>query len=351
MGKRRRKKKRRRNREKERKGCAMRRNVLLVTALVFALLTFAACGMPNGKEAGGTEGDRESSVEEAMAGENEGNTAEEEAAAGKNEGNAAEEEAAAEEIRENAAQEGEATENTTESVAKEGNGGEGARKTAEAGGNVYVRIDESKQEYKAEDGTVLLTITNKWPVVTISDNEQAAAAINEAVLAYIPGDEDKMQEWAAEDYKTWGKDNWFGYETDLEFIPERADEEVISFSTIVYFDMGGAHPNASFSGVNFSTKTGKRLTLDDITMEKEAAVSAIQGFLLEETKKEEYTDMFYDDYEDKIGDALTEDTWYLGKDGLHIIVNEYIIAPHAAGSFDFVIPYEEADFLKDEFKM
>ena len=61
--------------------------------------------------------------------------------------------------------------------------------------------------------------------------------------------------------------------------------------------------------------------------------------------------MFYDDYEDKIGDALTEDTWYLGNDGLHIIVNEYIIAPHAAGSFDFVIPYEEADFLKDEFKM
>ena len=312
----------------------MRRNVLLVTALVFALLTFAACGMPNGKEAGGTEGDRESSVEEAMAGENEGNTAEEEVAAGENEGNAAEEEAAAEEIRENAAQEGEATENTTESVAKEGNG-----------------IDESKEEYKAEDGTVLLTITNKWPVVTISDNEQAAAAINEAVLAYIPGDEDKMQEWAAEDYKTWGKDNWFGYETDLKFIPERADEEVISFSTIAYFDMGGAHPSASFSGVNFSTKTGKRLTLDDITMEKEAAVSAIQGFLLEETKKEEYTDMFYDDYEDKIGDALTEDTWYLGKDGLHIIVNEYIIAPHAAGSFDFVIPYEEADFLKDEFKI
>ena len=216
---------------------------------------------------------------------------------------------------------------------------------------MYVRIDESKEEYKAEDGTVLLTITNKWPVVTISDNEQAAAAINEAVLAYIPGDEDKMQEWAAEDYKTWGKDNWFGYETDLKFIPERADEEVISFSTIAYFDMGGAHPSASFSGVNFSTKTGKRLTLDDITMEKEAAVSAIQGFLLEETKKEEYTDMFYDDYEDKIGDALTEDTWYLGKDGLHIIVNEYIIAPHAAGSFDFVIPYEEADFLKDEFKI
>ena len=119
---------------------------------------------------------------------------------------------------------------------------------------------------------------------------------------------------------------------------------MISFSTIAYFDMGGAHPSASFSGVNFSTKTGKRLTLDDITMEKEAAVSAIQGFLLEETKKEEYTDMFYDDYEDKIGDALTEDTW-------HIIVNEYIIAPHAAGSFDFVIPYEEADFLKDEFKI
>ena len=60
--------------------------------------------------------------------------------------------------------------------------------------------------------------------------------------------------------------------------------------------------------------------------------------------------MFYEDYEESIGDILTEETWYLGEDGFHIIVNEYIIAPHAAGILDFVIPYGEADFLKEEYR-
>ena len=47
---------------------------------------------------------------------------------------------------------------------------------------------------------------------------------------------------------------------------------------------------------------------------------------------------------------MIKPTGYLGDDGFHIIVNEYIISPHAAGIMDFVIPYGKADFLKEEFR-
>ena len=52
------------------------------------------------------------------------------------------------------------------------------------GGHLYVRLDESSQEYMADDGTHLLTITKIFPVVTISGNEEAASAIND----YVRGD-------------------------------------------------------------------------------------------------------------------------------------------------------------------
>ncbi len=220
----------------------------------------------------------------------------------------------------------------------------------EAAGGISIGTEESGQEYKAEDGTVILTASYEWPVAVISGNEQAAAAINEYIRSNSPVDEAEMQEWAKEDYAVRGKENWYSYEAEIKYITERADEKIISFNEVFYSYMGGAHPNADSRGLNFSAETGERLTLADVAEEKEAAESAVREFLLVETKKEEYREMLYDDYEESIGDILTEDTWYLGKDGFHIIANEYTIAPHVAGVMDFVIPYEKADFLKEEYK-
>lgn len=220
----------------------------------------------------------------------------------------------------------------------------------ETGGNIYIVMEPSVMEYKAEDGTVVYKAERTIPVVTISDNEEGAAAINKYIENNFPADEDEMLEMAKEDYAALGKENWYGYETGSKFSSQRKDSEVISFFIISYWDMGGAHPNSWINGLNFSTADGEVLTLEDVVTDKEAATEIINEFLLAETKKEEYEGMFFEDYENSIGDILTEDSWYLGEDGFHIIVNEYIISPHAAGIMDFVIPYAEADFLKDEFR-
>ena len=109
------------------------------------------------------------------------------------------------------------------------------------GGHLYVRLDESSQEYMADDGTHLLTITKIFPVVTISGNEEAASAIND----YVRGDglfdenslfglsNEEAFEWAKSDYET--REHWVAtYELCTGCSLQRIDDEAISFRIFAY---------------------------------------------------------------------------------------------------------------------
>lgn len=291
----------------------MKRNVYAAVAVILGAMMLGACGTGNGN--GNAEG-------VSKEGENQG-------------GQKLENEAAKE--QEPAEEQGAAGQQTEE---------------AEAAGNIYVEMEESVMEFKAEDGTVVLKVDRTMPVITISAHEESAAAMNEYMNNMFPEYDEEMLEAAKETYADLGKENWHEFASGTAFFSERTDSEVISFTITSYWDMGGAHPNSVRSGLNFRTADGKRLTLEDVTVDKEAATAAINEFLLAETKKkeEEYEGMFFEGYEESIADILTEDSWYLGEDGFHIIVNEYIISPHAAGILDFAVPYAEAGFLKEEFR-
>lgn len=227
-------------------------------------------------------------------------------------------------------------------------------------GNLYVRMDEAAEEYKAEDGTVLLTVEKVLPVVVISDNEKAADKINtyirekgffgEESLLFDMSEKDTL-EMAELRYEEGGGDSWVGeYSLSAGYIVTRMDERVISFDAGAYYFLGGAHPNTIEAGITFDTQTGKRLMLADVVKDKEEAAAAVKEFLLAETGKEEYQGVLFGDYETYLDDLFSETTWYLGEDGFHIIANTYSIAPYVAGSFDFVIPYGQADFLKEEYR-
>ncbi len=237
----------------------------------------------------------------------------------------------------------------------EGQGKEEGRRSAD--GKLYIYFQEEENEHKAEDGTVLLKTRISYPVTEISGNGQAADAIN----AYIKENgsfgeesiftvsEEEAVKWAEEDYAHRGKDNWYApYEIDAGYTVQRMDEKIISFEAWKYSYTGGAHPNNYLKGLTFDARTGKRLMLEDVVEDMETASAAVLEFLSEETKKEQYGNIFFSGYEKDLPGLFSEDNWYLGEDGFHIIANTYSIAPYVAGSFDFVIPYGEADFLKPE---
>ncbi len=226
-----------------------------------------------------------------------------------------------------------------------------------------VRFDEAEQNYEAEDGTVLLTVQTRFPVVTIPGREQAAEAINRYVRSGQafqsesptgPPVEETLS-WAEEDYKTRGKDMWpAAYLLYEGYWPGRLDENVVSFGLESYSYMGGAHPNMVVHGFVFDTQTGEKLSFADVVEDVDAASETVVRFLLEETAKldesMETGSIFFDGYEETLQSYPKEDKWYLGEDGFHIFIDTYEIAPYVAGNFDFVIPYGEADFLREKFK-
>ena len=219
-----------------------------------------------------------------------------------------------------------------------------------------IRLEEGADEYRAGDGTMLLNVYKRLPVVSIEDNEQVSAAINKAVRAYVQSGNlsgvsvDEILGWAEADYEVRGWDNWNAYELKTTYETKRADEKVISFKIVTDSYTGGAHPNTVASGITFDAQTGRYLALADVVKDEKAAVAKVLELLLTETKKMKYEGVFFKDYEKRLGELLTEETWYLSELGIHVIGNEYLIAPHAAGIFDFVIPYAQADFMREEYK-
>lgn len=296
----------------------MKGSSIILTAIVLSALCFGGCGGQKEEPAGnaGIQEKQEAAESENQSEENSGEI------------NAAEEKL------------------TEENKAEESKD--------EAPEDISIRFEESKEEYKAEDGTVLLTVEYVLPIVQIIQYPEAAEAINHYIkqAEYSPAEAVSVAE---EDYRQRGADNWYGYSLGNAFTVHRADEEVISFTADEYSYMGGAHPNAVRSGYNFNSRTGDLLTLDDIIVDKEAAAEAVNAYILEYIAKEledkENQGMYFEDYEINVGQLLNDNTWYLAEDGFHIIGNEYIISPHAAGILDFVIPYEQADFLKSEYRL
>lgn len=226
-------------------------------------------------------------------------------------------------------------------------------------GSQYVRTQETAEEYKAADGTLLLIVERAYPVVDMPDRKEAAQAINAYIREgeFYGGEsiagmsEEELFESAEMDYKERGKDNWYGeYSYSTGYRLGRMDDKAISFLLSSYFYLGGAHPNTFDVGLTFDAQTGQRLLLADVVQDEAAAVEAAVGFLIKETEKEEYGGVFFSNYKDSLAGLVADGSWYLGEDGFHIIANTYAIAPYVAGSFDFVIPYGEADFLKEEYR-
>lgn len=222
------------------------------------------------------------------------------------------------------------------------------------GRGIRIRLAESRRGHRARDGRLLLTVRAVRPMVEVRGNAAAGRAVTAYARSFsLPGmDSRTVARLAEADYAARGRENWRGYMLDTQFVPVRADEAVISFLVTEFLDMGGAHPDTRAAGLNFSSHSGKRLRLDDVVLDKRAAVRQIHAFLLKEAKRKEAAGeaAFFEGYEKSIGELLTEDTWYLGRDGMHVIGNEYIVSPHAAGILDFVIPYGQADFLKEEYR-
>lgn len=228
--------------------------------------------------------------------------------------------------------------------------------------------DKSWQE-KDEDGTVLLNITLNLPRVSLPEAPEAEEAIN----AFWAEQEEAFRVTALE-YKKWaGEDlafrkseeqaaaesaeteetgiwTWTPYEMGRQYSEGRQDEIILSFVQNDYEYTGGAHPNSVRAALNFDSRSGARLKLADVVTDMDETTEFVNLYLVEALPETIGEEGLFDDYKTSIFDILTDDTWYLNEEGFVIICNEYIVSPHSSGINEITIPYEEADFLKEEYK-
>lgn len=219
-----------------------------------------------------------------------------------------------------------------------------------------ITFETETKDFKAEDGTVLLTGYFHYPVIKIDDNEAATTKIAEDIQTekelYEQAFSDTL-EIAKSDYELSKTDSEYvfqAYTLEYRFYVERVDENIISLKEYFYNYTGGAHGNYGYWGLNYSAMTGQKLTLEDIAKDAKSFQEQNLAYLLEEAKTPGYTNRLDVGYEGNFESMLLQEgKWYFSNSGLHFFANPYELGCYAAGCIEFVIPYEDLSDLNETY--
>ncbi len=185
--------------------------------------------------------------------------------------------------------------------------------------------------------------------------ETQAGEIEQELQAFI-------DEVASSDYDTGDSYNSNFYETGLTLGLMTGQYVSVLNGSSVYWYMS-AHGSSYTNGYTYDTQTGEQKKFTDfIGADNDTVARAVINALTDRygantvEALDEYmsyadgltvaiTDMFAQDLEDQESSGLS---WYLQSDGIHLIFDQYMIGPYAAGSFEVVLSYEtNADLFRE----
>lgn len=242
------------------------------------------------------------------------------------------------------------TEASSEDEEKQETTEEEKQEETETTEKVSITFDGKNDDRYNENGDMILYVYYVHPVVTIEGNEEASKAITDA----FESDEEmfytnceSMENEAKLAFESGLMEDMPPYGNEVRFTEKRVDEKVASFTKSSYTNTGGAHGNNYTFGWNFDVETGKRLTLEDITEDKEAFMAGVKEYVLELCQSDAYASRLFPDYD--ISYILQDDLWFFDYEGITFIANPYEIAAYAEGTMYFTIPYEVLDGLKDTY--
>ena len=232
---------------------------------------------------------------------------------------------------------------------------------SETADGIRVQVSRvSEQQTKNTDNMLLLRNRSQSVSVVIPDNQEAEEAVNgfftdrrlsygDTVAQYREAALATMAAGRPEQEAEGGNGEWTGFELGLTYRVARADEQMICIVEDSYEYTGGAHGNFVRVAYNFDSRTGERLTLADAASDLDEIRSESVRYMGEQIQKPEWEISVNDDYANHLEDVLTDATWYTDADGFHIICNASVIAGRAAGTFEFLLPYDEVDVIAEQY--
>ncbi len=214
----------------------------------------------------------------------------------------------------------------------------------------------------SKTGVVVTRLWGLYPEPLYPGDQTAMTKIQNTIKADTQASLDtylNSDDWASPDMDYFnmlpsGSYNFFA----MEPVPEtRMDRTVISILIRENnCPAGSAHLNHWYKHYNFDTKTGELLSLSDILADSQAYESL--GLLVyngtpEDCQTSELRELLTSNAWDSWNSHGPDDnpaSWYFTQEGLGITYPPYEIAPYAAGSIHWMIPYDQLkDVLKEEY--
>ncbi len=223
-------------------------------------------------------------------------------------------------------------------------GGSGKDKDKDKDGDkvsaIAFEYDCDSAELYGEDALYFSYILNSAKI-TDGVGSDAAAAINKVLedsYADAAQYRDTLKEDAYSAYLEGYSLSAFSYSYKL--VVERCDENVISLCVHENIYSGGAHGLTVQTTYNFDTKTGKLLSVDDLSDDVDALAEHIASYI-----QTDYADIVKNNEPDlsQVTNLIEEGQWYFSNAGLVVFAQLYEIASYASGMPTFIVPYDELD--------
>ena len=212
---------------------------------------------------------------------------------------------------------------------------------------ITVDISKSSENYKNDDGVILLSYSGADVSVAIKSNVTATDTLNASLTSGYSSFIAQLNDYvsrAANDYKACSAEElsyWNSYIFARDIAVGRADSDVISLSYTDSCFLGGAHGSSLSFAENYDVETGKILTLADLAEDKQRLTDYVIPYLLWLTEKPGFADGLSWADEDTFKSIVVDGTWYLSENGLVFICNEYTIGPYVIGTINLEIPYAD----------
>ena len=124
---------------------------------------------------------------------------------------------------------------------------------------------------------------------------------------------------------------WYGQTYSIVTFMEEGRQGIMGASANFFVDMGGAHPNQWSRWLNFDTRNGQLLTVDDVFIP--SAREEVEQ-LLEKAVRNLQVDLYPD------AKITIPDNFFLGTKSVRFLYNRYDIAPRSSGSIEVELSYE-----------
>ena len=236
-----------------------------------------------------------------------------------------------------------------------------------------VAVQVYENEYKADDGTLLLSEHYELPQLELRNADgtvydaaedvtanggagetaqlRVQAAFNaemENVLAALRADAGEMAKEAKEYYAKNDTSVFLGsyWASELSLTQTYMTEgKLLSVAAENYTYYGGAHPNFVTRAWNFDLTAGEFLTIDDLSSEEgdvngNTLRERIYWSIASQISEQDLSEGYFDDYGSYLLDFPSFATLCFTERGLTVTFDQYVIAPYAAGPQVFEVPYD-----------